>query len=104
MGVVKAYDYWIVSKALYGLKDSPRYWEDHRDEKLRTLTVTSQGTKYHMIRSQVHHSIWHLYEHGSKFKAVDPVDLANFATPQLPVARPKPTASMGIYVDGFFYV
>ena len=57
-----------------------------------------------MIRSQVHHSIWHLYEHGSKFKAVDPVDLANFATPQLPVARPKPTASMGIYVDDFFYV
>ena len=31
LGVVDPDEYWVVERALYGIKDSPHYWEELRD-------------------------------------------------------------------------
>ena len=40
LGLLKPDELWVVEKALYGLKESPKYWEDKRDKELRTLKLT----------------------------------------------------------------
>ena len=104
LGVCKPGDLWIVRRALYGLKESPRYWEDHRDGTLTSLQVSHGGKTYRLFRSEVHHSIWHIYEGTTKHKRRDPLTLAESPVPLLPTDHSQaPVASIGVYVDDFIW-
>ena len=38
-GLIEADEYWIVKKAIFGLKESPLLWSTERDKKLSQLTI-----------------------------------------------------------------
>ena len=43
LGLVEPGVVWELKKALYGLKTSPKAWEEERDEKLQNLTWNVNG-------------------------------------------------------------
>jgi len=103
MGIIPRGTYWVVEKALYGMKEAPRYWEEHRDGILRNLEIKVGKETYKLYRSQVHHSIWHVHKANHKPKRHDPVDLAQDPVPRLPIDRGPPIATIGVYVDDFLW-
>ena len=103
LGVVDPGELWIVERALYGLKEAPKYWEEKRDATLGKLEVKAGNKSYKLHRSSVHHSIWHIYDKTLPSTHKDPVDMAIAPVPVLPVLRGKPIATIGVYVDDFLY-
>ena len=103
LGVVDPGELWIVERALYGLKEAPKYWEEKRDSTLSKLEIPYNGKIHKLHRSSVHHSIWHMYDKQVKPVQKDPVDMAQSPVPVLPVLRGKPVATIGVYVDGFLF-
>ena len=61
------------------------------------------GKSYYLLPSTVHHSIWHVHEVGTPVQTRDPVQLAESPIPVLPKVLPRPSASVGVYVDDFLY-
>ncbi len=51
-GVCQKGEIWLVRKALYGLRQSPKCWGIHRDKHLKTLmSVDTEGNKYTLKRT-----------------------------------------------------
>ena len=46
LGYVKAGDSWMALKAMYGLRQSPKVWGDHRDSILREIVWSREGKSY----------------------------------------------------------
>ena len=61
MGIHSKGTYWIVLKALYGLKEAPKLWEKFRDGTLGQLEFKVDGATYILKKTQVHGSIWGIY-------------------------------------------
>ena len=57
-GVCDHGEAWIVRKALYGLRESPRAWGDERDIQLRQLTITSWGMPHRLRQLATDPSVW----------------------------------------------
>jgi hypothetical protein len=49
-GLVPSSERWLIRRALYGLRGSPRYWGLHRDATLRTLKWQHEGQEYHLTQ------------------------------------------------------
>ena len=103
MGVIEKGTYWIVRKALYGLKEAPKLWEKFRDETLKYLEFEVDGVKYGLKKTQVHGSIWGIYRVDTKVKRHTVEEISEAIVPILPELRGAPIATMGIYVDDFLY-
>eukprot|EP00975_Prorocentrum_lima_P070935 12934857-Prorocentrum_lima.AAC.1 len=48
LGIVKPGTIWKIRKAVYGLKESPRLWQEERDQVLEDLTWYSEHWKSKM--------------------------------------------------------
>eukprot|EP00971_Amphidinium_carterae_P197266 3915541-Amphidinium_carterae.1 len=49
---------WVLCKALYGLKESPGLWAEHRDAELARMVVMINGDRRKWLQSLVHASVW----------------------------------------------
>ena len=62
MDIVKPNTVWHVKKAIYGLREAPRLWQQERDQKLRDLEFKYQDKLAHLVQSYIHPSLWFIAE------------------------------------------
>ena len=62
MDIVKPNTVWHVKKAIYGLREAPRLWQQERDQKLRDLEFEYQDKLAHLVQSYIHPSLWFIAE------------------------------------------
>ena len=62
MDIVKPNTVWHVKKAIYGLREAPRLWQQERDQKLRELEFKYQDRLAHLVQSYIHPSLWFIAE------------------------------------------
>ena len=62
MDIVKPNTVWHVKKAIYGLREAPRLWQQERDQKLRDLEFKYQDKLAHLVQSYIHPSLWLIAE------------------------------------------
>ena len=62
MDIVKTNTAWHVKKAIYGLREAPRLWQQERDQKLRDLEFKYQDKLAHLVQSYIHPSLWFIAE------------------------------------------
>ena len=49
---------WRLQKAVYGLRQSRRWWSDKRDRDLRNLKATVAGKDYHLRQNEADSQVW----------------------------------------------
>lgn len=49
LGLVKEGEMWLVERALYGLRESPKLWVDYRDIEISQMGFELEGT--HVLSS-----------------------------------------------------
>ena len=54
MGLIPRGELWIVNKAMYGLRQSPRCWSDYRDDEMRRwrINYSKRWLKLEQMRSE----------------------------------------------------
>ena len=62
MDIVKPNTVWHVKKAIYGLREAPRLWQQERDQKLRDLEFKYQNKLAHLVQSYFYPSLWIIAE------------------------------------------
>ena len=62
MDIAKHNTVWHVKKAIYGLREAPRLWQQERDQKLRDLEFKYQDKLAHLVQSYTHPSLWFIAE------------------------------------------
>ena len=62
MDIVKPNTVWHVKKAIYGLREAPRLWQQERDQKLRDLEFKYRDKLAHLVQSYIHPSLWFIAE------------------------------------------
>ena len=69
-GLVEPDEYWMVKKAIYGLKESPLLWSKERDRKLAKLIIEIEkdGIKeeYILKKLQSDPNTWHIVKKGEE--------------------------------------
>ena len=55
---------WLIDKAMYGLRQSPRRWSDHRDAELAKLTWEVNGVYYKLEQCAAEQNLWRILEVG----------------------------------------
>ena len=64
LGLAEKGKYWMVEKALYGLRESPRLWCDHRDQELREIGFVHEGEEYRLRQSFAEENLWLVLKQG----------------------------------------
>jgi len=67
---------WLVKKATYGLRESPRAWSDHRDMYLRYLQVVYKKMLYRLVQSKTDPAVWMLSKRPSSLLVKSKVGFA----------------------------
>ena len=62
MDIVKPNAVLHVKKAIYGLREAPRLWQQERDQKLREFEFQYQDRLAHLVQSYIHPSLWFIAE------------------------------------------
>ena len=62
LGLVKPGAVWKLNKALYGLRTSPKAWEEERDEKLQNLTWNLNGQQVGLCKVDSANCVWTIRE------------------------------------------
>ena len=62
MDIVKPNTVWHAKKAIYGLREAPRLWQQERDQKLRDLEFTYKDKLAHLVQSHIHSSLCFIAE------------------------------------------
>ena len=62
MDIVKPNTVWRVKKAIYGLREAPRLWQQERDQKLQDIQFAYNDRSVHLVQSYIHPSLWFIAE------------------------------------------
>ena len=62
MDIVKPNTVWRVKKAIYGLREAPRLWQQERDQQLQELQFVYNDRSVHLVQSYIHTSLWFIAE------------------------------------------
>ena len=62
LGLVQPGVVWKLNKALYGLRTSPKAWEEERDEKLQNLTWSLKGQQVGLCKVDSTNCVWTIRE------------------------------------------
>ena len=63
-GIVQKDVVWKLNRSVCGLRQSPRWWSDERDRKLRLLTWTAGKKKFYLEQNEADSQVWSLKEAG----------------------------------------
>ena len=63
-GIVPKDVAWKLNRAVYGLRQSPKWWSNERHRKLRVLTWTAGKKKLYRERNEADSKVWSLKEVG----------------------------------------
>ena len=66
LSLIPTTERWLVSKALYGLTTSPRDWSVHRNNVLRSLTVSLSEGQARLRQGVVDENVWQVVSHDGK--------------------------------------
>ncbi|CAE7333336.1 RE1, partial [Symbiodinium sp. KB8] len=61
-GLCEEHELWEFTHAVYGLRESPKWWGEFRDSTLANLVVEIEGRKVTLVRCRVESSWWKLVE------------------------------------------
>ena len=61
-GLAKPDAIWRAKKAAYGYRESPNFWEDQRDETLKSLRVQYRNRPHYLAQSTLRPSLWLIVE------------------------------------------
>ena len=61
-GLCEEHELWEFTHAVYGLRESPKWWGEFRDTTLAKLVVELEGRKVTLVRCRVESSWWKLVE------------------------------------------
>ncbi|CAJ1343369.1 unnamed protein product, partial [Effrenium voratum] len=64
LGYAEPGELWLIDKAMYGLRQSPRRWSDHRDAELAKLTWEVNGVYYKLEQCAAEQNLWRILELG----------------------------------------
>ena len=59
-GVVRKDVLWKLRRAVYGLRQSPKWWSDERDSRLRSLQFTVGSHNYDLQQNNADSQVWML--------------------------------------------
>ncbi|CAJ1409121.1 unnamed protein product, partial [Effrenium voratum] len=62
MGWAQPGELWLIDKAMYGLRQSPRRWSDHRDRELQALVWETEGRKCHLEQCVAEPNLWRMIQ------------------------------------------
>jgi hypothetical protein len=72
-GLVEEHEYWLVKKAIYGLKESPYLWAVERDTRLSKMKIEVPNSedpeivdKYFLKKLQSDPNTWHILKEGEE--------------------------------------
>eukprot|EP00971_Amphidinium_carterae_P078286 1548809-Amphidinium_carterae.1 len=110
-GLLKS-EAWVLCKALYGLRESPGLWAEHRDPELGGMTVVLRNERYRWLQGLTHGSVWMLVKESERERIHnlrrgqlrDTRDLESMAESDIPNGLDFPVASdilayLCVYVD-----
>ena len=63
-GIVPKDVAWKLNRAVYGLRQSPKWWSNERHRKLRVLTWTAGKNQFDREQSEADSQVWRLKELG----------------------------------------
>ena len=58
LGLVKEGEMWLVEKALYGLRESPKLWGDYRDIEISQMSFQANSVTYEYQQSFAEENLW----------------------------------------------
>ena len=58
LGYISPEDWWVAVKAVYGLRQSPKAWGDHRDSKMSMMEWGCQGGIRALVQSTTDPNVW----------------------------------------------
>ena len=64
-GLCEEHELWEFTHAVYGLRESPKWWGEFRDTTLANLVVELEGRKVTLVRCRVESSWWKLVEESA---------------------------------------
>ena len=101
MGVVQPNTVWQVRKAVYGLREAPRLWQEERDEKLMNVEFHHLGVPVHLVRSHIHRSLWFIVKGPKKpVQSIPPFDHTKRSDEWASTLHKHDVMGyMGVYVD-----
>ena len=62
MGITQPGEVWVIQKAVYGLRQSPKWWSDYRDQMLRNADWIGPSGRMKLRQSSVEANLWHLLD------------------------------------------
>ena len=62
MGWAQPGELWLIDKAMYGLRQSPRRWSDHRDRELQALVWETEGRRCHLEQCVAEPNLWRMIQ------------------------------------------
>jgi hypothetical protein len=69
-GLIEADEYWLVKKAIYGLKESPLLWSKERDRKLAKIIIEVEkdgiSEQYILKKLKSDPNTWHILKKGNE--------------------------------------
>ena len=63
-GIVQEGVTWRLNRAVYGLRQSPKWWSDERDRKLREVCFAVDGINYMLQQNEADSQVWSLRKIG----------------------------------------
>ena len=63
-GIVPTNVVWKLNRAVYGLRQSPKWWSDERDSQLRQLTFKVGEDAYSLHQNEADSQVWELTKQG----------------------------------------
>eukprot|EP00971_Amphidinium_carterae_P348454 6490498-Amphidinium_carterae.1 len=70
MDLVAKNEVWLLNKALYGLREAPKLWQDELDSQLRLMRFECDGVAVRLLQSVVHASIWLIVDEDKAVKVL----------------------------------
>ena len=64
LNICEASELWLIQKALYGFRESPKWWATHRDSILRTAQWQSGGEEFQLRQLKSENNIWAIEAKG----------------------------------------